>query len=280
MSSRTMTRAELEDAMRVAKIATCQVVATDQVVIEQMRSMSGLGIEQFALVTIALHFEYEEEWQVERRTRSTRHFFDYLRALVRKTDSTLLCGHVMYFLLIGATLEGGEIVQQRLWDALLWEMHSTNEVEVLQPSALLLGYSAYPTPCGSFEECQEAARLPYRHFELHMQRERGARKSLSRQVSSSGSEVELPQLARQMGIPYLSLLPRKVPEQVQQLVNAQLAQELRCYPLGRDKDVLTVALADPQNRAILMRLEDETGLHIFPVLTHPGELQTALDQLH
>lgn len=280
MSSRTMTRAELEDAVSVANIATCQVVATDQVVIEQMRSMSALGVGQFALVTITLHFEHEEARSIERSTRSIHHFFERLRALVRKTDSTLLCGHTMYFLLMEATLEGAEIVQQRLWDALLWEIHSTNELEIVRPSAMLLGYSAYPAPCSSFEECQEAARLPYRHFESRVQRERVAGKAASRRVQCSDSEVELPQLARQMGVPYLSLLPRTVPEQVQQLVNAQLAHELHCYPLGRDKDVLTVALADPQNRSILARLEHETGLHIFPVLTHPGELQTALDQLH
>jgi len=43
------------------------------------------------------------------------------------------------------------------------------------------------------------------------------------------------------------------------LVNPKLAQELRYYPLNR--------------------LKQETGLHIFPVLTHPQALQVALEQL-
>jgi len=74
-------------------------------------------------------------------------------------------------------------------------------------------------------------------------------------------------------------LPKKRPEQVQQLVNASLAQELRCYPVGRERNMLTVAMLNPQDRVVLDRLQQETGLVIFPVLTHPEELQTALAQL-
>jgi hypothetical protein len=92
-------------------------------------------------------------------------------------------------------------------------------------------------------------------------------------------EDELPSLARKLGIPYLSLLPRKPPQGVQQLVNPKLAQELRCYPLGRERNMLTVAMSNPQDESVLARLQHETGLHIFPVLTHPQELQTALEQL-
>ena len=95
----------------------------------------------------------------------------------------------------------------------------------------------------------------------------------------TAQDHELPQLARMLGIPYLSLLPRKLPLQVLHLVDPKLAQELHCYPLGRNKDVLTVAIANPQDRSALVRLEQITGLHIFPVLAPQLELQTALEQL-
>jgi hypothetical protein len=38
-------------------------------------------------------------------------------------------------------------------------------------------------------------------------------------------------------------------------------------------------MLNPQDKSTLERLHKETGLHIFPVLTHPRALQTALAQL-
>ena len=82
-----------------------------------------------------------------------------------------------------------------------------------------------------------------------------------------------------MGIPYLTLLPHKLPADVQRLVNRGLAQELCCFPIGRERNMLTVAMLNPQDNAALDRLHQETGLHIFPVLAHPQALQHALEQL-
>ncbi len=92
-------------------------------------------------------------------------------------------------------------------------------------------------------------------------------------------DTELPTLARKLGIPYLTLLPHKMPAGVQRLVNPSLAQELRCFPIGRERNTLTVAMQDPQDNAALDRLHQETGLCIFPVLAHPQALQHALEQL-
>jgi hypothetical protein len=88
----------------------------------------------------------------------------------------------------------------------------------------------------------------------------------------------LPELARQLGVPYVSFLPRKLPVRLQRLVDPTLAQELRCFPIGRDRDILTVAMSNPGDHGVLDRLRRETGLNIFPVLAHPLELQTALKQ--
>jgi len=40
-----------------------------------------------------------------------------------------------------------------------------------------------------------------------------------------------------------------------------------------------VAMLNPQDHAVLERLQRETGFTIFPVLTNPEVLQTALEQL-
>src|SRR5260370_40251063 len=83
-----------------------------------------------ALVTIRLFYENEEKSSRHRLTpanHSTRYLLGSLRTLVRKTDSVLLLNYTMYFLLPGANMQGGEIVQGRLWEALLWRGRKLTE---------------------------------------------------------------------------------------------------------------------------------------------------------
>ena len=177
-------------------------------------------------------------------------------------------------------MQGGQIVQTRLWDALLWRIHNIAESEMLRPRSISIGHSAYPEPCSDISEfiavASEASLCS------NLVPEKFVRKTVTKQVQTakpSEKEDELPALARKLGIPYLSLLPKRRPERVQQLVNSKLAQELHCYPLGRERNTLTVAMLNPGDHSALQRLQQETGLHIFPVLAHPQELQTALEQL-
>lgn len=269
---------------------------TIQSIASAMQFITTTQIEQVALVTITLHFESEVR---DGRTltnphaieRSTLHFLEALRRLVRKTDVVYMLGSTFYFILRGANSEGGNIVQTRLWDALLWRVHNTHERDILRPRIMSVGHAAYPKPFEDAHECIIAAnevrqsfdtspdkttrKAGHRHTKIATQ-DTSVQKQPSQQPSQEG---ELTTLARKLGIPYLSLLPRKRPEQIQQLVTLKLAHELQCYPLGRERGTLTVALSNPQDGAVLERLRHETGLHIFPVLTHPQELQTALNQL-
>ena len=238
------------------------------------------------MVTIMLRFEYEGKGSVSRPAQieqSTTYFLHSLRPLVRKTDAVFLLSHTLHFLLLGANMQGGQIVQERLWDALLWRIHNSIDGEILRPASIAIGHSAYPRPYPASEEFIEAADNEQLRFDLRMEkamRKTATRSRATQEQNQEGStDEELPTLARKLGIPYLSLLPRKPPQRVQQLVNPRLAQELRCYPIGRERNTLTVAMIDPQDRSALDRLQQETGLCIFPVLTNPSELQTALEQL-
>ena len=241
--------------------------------------------QQVALVTIALSFETEGRFGNAHLAYNdpdacTLYLLQGIRPLVRKTDKVCLFDYTLYFFLLGANLQGGLIVQNRLWDALLWRIHNTSEGEIVRPRNIVSGYSAYPAPCDTFEEFIESACTP--GLRANFGTEKLARKAVTRQARTTSrhmTDEELPALARKLGIPYLSLLPRRPSERVQQLVNPKLAQELNCYPLGRERNVLTVAMLDPQDRLALERLHQETGLDIFPVLTRPQELQTALEQL-
>jgi hypothetical protein len=261
---------------------TYDTVDTLREIVFAAERIISTGVEQVALVTIRLLYENGYKLNTDRLTRagtSTTYLLNSLRTLVRKNDSVLLLGHNMYFLLPGATIQGGRIVQNRLWEALLWRIHNLSERDILRPQRMAIGHSAYPIHDKTLDDFIAAADTASFCFEAK------AEKVTRKQAAARGKQVEdemveeLPILARKLGIPYLTLLPRKLPQGLQQLVNPKLAQELRCYPLGRERNMLTVAMLNPEDRSALDRLKQETGLHIYPVLTHPQALQVALDQL-
>jgi len=262
---------------------TYKTIETTGAVVAMIEHITATCADQVALVTIILKFETEGKTSSDRVIHidpgaSVIYLLNSLRPLVRKTDVVFLLGHTYYFLLLAANLQGGQIVQSRLWDALLWRIHNTADGEVLRPYSISSGYSAYPTPQQGINEFIVAAS----DVSLRSNFEKPVRKTLIKQPRTpqqDPTDEELPALARKLGIPYLSLLPRKPPERVQQLVNPRLAQELHCYPLGRERNMLTVAMLNPQDRLALERLHQETGMDIFPILTHPQELQTALEHL-
>lgn len=260
-----------------------ETIETTEPVISAIRDITTQGIAHIAMVTVTLRFERGGKTSSrvsEQSHPTTLALMTELRRKVRRTDVVFLLGNTMYFLLLGSNLQGGQIVQTRLWDALLWRIHNTTDGELTRPQCLTIGSSAYPEPCTSANEFLEAASETAIRFELVSEKQN--RKLVAQQARSAQQQAEsdeLSSLARRLGIPYLSLLPRKTPQRVQQLVDLRLAQELRCYPLGRERNMLTVALSDPQDQSVLERLQQETGLHIFPVLTNPQELQIALEQL-
>ena len=251
------------------------------------------SVQLCALVTVTLQFSSEDEVGVQptasntsrshRIAHSTRYYLQSLRRLVRKRDKVFLLNSTFYFVLLDANIEGARIVETRLWDALLWEVHNALEANVVRPSFMKIGHAAYAE--SNADACIAAASEPCYSFDTQPEKEMywtdtlqdNNEAILDTEVISL--ENELTTLAHKLGIPYLSLLPRKKPEQIQRLVTLKLARELQCYPLGRERGTLTVALSNPQDSSILSRLQQETGLRIFPVLTHPQELQTALNLL-
>lgn len=236
------------------------------------------GIDQVALVTIKLF--YAQEARLEQTIQSSAYLLSILRPMVRKTDCVFLQENTCYFVLRSANQQGGSIVETRLWEALLWRVHNMTEKEFLRPVSMTTGHSGYQESNASIEECIEAANVTSLRY--NWQGEKTSRKAprhLSALPQTTEDECELPELARKLGIPYLSLLPQKLPAGVQRLVTPSLAQELRCFPIGRERNTLTVAMQNPQDNEALNRLHEETGLLIFPVLAHPATLQHALEQL-
>lgn len=268
---------------------TYTVVEIQENISKTIRQLQATGSTQVALVTISLAYDGDERSGQarlsldERASQGTAYLLQNLRSLVRKTDRVLLHQHNMYFVLLGANLQGAAIVEERLWEALLWRVHNMGEREVLRPAKLAIGHGAFPDPHASPEELLRAASEVSKRFGERVDRSwpRGlGRGTREEEPTHDAAKEELPLLAKKLGIPYLTLLPRKLPRRVLQVVNARLAQELRCYPVGRERNMLTVAMLNPQDHKALERLSQETGLRIFPVLAHPEALERAIKQLN
>jgi hypothetical protein len=249
------------------------------------------AIAQFSatatVALVAIHFVYKTAGKQEpqRAQASSQHLLEVIRPLARKTDQVFLHQQTGYVVLPGADLQGAEIVEERLWEALLNHTRKlAAQEELLCPVQLTIGHGALPEPQRDVETLLHAAREVSRHFRVRPIRSARPHYAPVSGIDESeavaeGEHAEISRLARKLGIPYLTLLPRKLPPRVLQSVNARLARELRCYPLGRERNMLTVAMLNPQDHQTLERLHQETGLSIYPVLTHQEALDNALKQL-
>ena len=259
---------------------------TIETLVSAIQAITTVGPQQIALVTLSLQFALEDERQPQRRpliAHSTQYYLEELRRVIRKTDAVYLLNSTIHFVLPGANREGGKIVESRLWEALLWSVHNADEGQALRPRLMAIGHAAYSlTIDNDIHACISTASEACYSFDTHSEPETDSLETPQDNVSAFASqpseemsqEEDLTALARKLGVPYLSLLPRKKPEQVQRLVTLKLAHELQCYPIGRERGMLTVAFSQPQDTSTIARLHKETGLRIFPVLTAPHELQT------
>jgi hypothetical protein len=148
------------------------LVETMQDIVSTVERILSTGLDHLALVTIRLVYATDAidkqftPHQSQGATTSTLSFLQDLRPLVRKTDQVLLLGHTLSFLLSGATLQGGHIVQSRLWEALLWRVHQLSERALARPCVMMIGHSSYPFPHTSIQELIAAADEACFRFEI------------------------------------------------------------------------------------------------------------------
>jgi Type II secretion system (T2SS), protein E, N-terminal domain len=264
-ATQTIGRQQETDSYQTVKYS--QDMAT---VIRQAVAMHPSRFLQFALVTIEFHFDMDSHSRMCSATReqSTLYLLNAMRAHTGQSHLVWLKETTCYFLFPEASPQGGDIVQHRLWKALAKSILIMSENTIALPCAMTIGHSTYPEPSPTIEQCLNDALT-----QCAMQQHNHAT-----QAPSLPAE-DLSIMARQFGVPYLSFLPRTFSNKIKRLIRPELAQELRCFPLGCARNTLTVAMSNPQDNYILDRLKQETGMHIFPVLIHPDELQNALEHM-
>jgi len=154
-------------------------------------------------------------------------------------------------------------------------------INILQPETVIpplkretdisLGIGSYPKPCASLEEmlyhtgfiAYKIILRPAVTTQLHGARSIGLSEGILLNRLQDEEDDSLV-AARSNGIPYMQL-PKRLPPRLKQLIPYDLALELRCAPVGRDHNRLTVAMAHPTDIQTIDLLHEKTDMTIFPV---------------
>jgi len=162
-------------------------------------------------------------------------------------------------------------------------------IHLLQPETVIpplqyeteitLGFGSYPSAAPSLERLLSQAGLVQEKIVF-----RPAVISSSEPVRAGHAEHSTrkasakqtrPQAARATGIPFMQI-PSRLPTRLKQLIPYTLALELRCAPVGRDHNRLTVAMANPEDNRAISQLREATGMTIFPVSCEAAALEILL----
>ena len=85
-------------------------------------------------------------------------------------------------------------------------------------------------------------------------------------------------LAEQWGMPVVNLPETNIPPKVLELVPQTMAEIYKIMPISLKNDVLTVAMADPQNVAALDDLRNFLGYEVRGAVSNPHDIEEAISK--
>jgi hypothetical protein len=206
-----------------------------------------------------------------------------VRRTIRSSDHMLVhAGASVAVILPDVDQEGAQTLLERVYYSINLLQPETVIPPLKRETDIIIGIGSYPKPGTSIEDmlyhtgfiAHRIILRPAVTTQLHGTRSIGLSEGilLNRlQVEEDDSLVA----ARSNGIPYMQL-PARLPSRLKQLIPYALALELRCAPVGRDHNRLTVAMAQPTNVQAIDRLRETTGMTIFPVACEAKALDNLL----
>ena len=88
-------------------------------------------------------------------------------------------------------------------------------------------------------------------------------------------------LSKQMDVPCISLLHIDIPKKVLRKMNRDAALECRAIPVRIDDDgKLEVAMADPMDIDMLVKVEAAAGMTVAPLIAPESSIRTMIDKLY
>lgn len=194
---------------------------------------------------------------------------------IRSSDEVITHGGTgAAIILPGVDQEGAFGIVERVFHSVSLLQSETVIPPLKRETDIFIGIGTYPKPGGTLEELlyhtsSVAHRLTMRPAVSTPRNTRAGEHD-----ERAKEEEELNKAGQAFGVPFMCL-PERVPARLKQLIPYQLARELRCAPVGRDHNRLTVAMARPNDSETIHLLRQTTSMVIFPVSC---EL-TALDSL-
>lgn len=146
---------------------------------------------------------------------------------------------------------------------------------------IALGIASYPEPARTLEDWLARAgevqeKITFRPVVIaRSERQRARVVRATEAIRNPRSKEARLQEARANGIPFMQI-PSRLPTRLKQLIPHPLALKLRCAPVGRNHNQLTVAMANPLDDQAIKHLHETTGMTIYPVSCEITALETLL----
>ncbi len=205
-----------------------------------------------------------------------------VRRTIRSSDHMLIhAGASVAMILPGVDEEGAQTLLERVYYSINLLQPETVIPPLKRETDISLGIGSYPKPCASLEEmlyhtgfiAYKIILRPAVTTQLYGARSIGLSEGILLNRLQDEEDDSLV-AARSNGIPYMQL-PKRLSPRLKQLMPYALALELRCAPVGRDHNRLTVAMAHPTDNQAIDLLREKIGMTIFPVACETK----ALDEL-
>lgn len=196
-----------------------------------------------------------------------------VRRTIRYSDQILIhdgTGAVIIF--PDVDTEGASLILERVYHSVNLLQPETFIPPLKRETDILIGIGSYPKPGASLEEllyhtdliAQRLRLRPAVTSQLRSVRPANVSEDILYNRQQEYDEQALSPYARTNGIPFMQL-PSRLSQRLKQLIPLKLALEIRCAPVGRDHNRLTVAMAHPTDIHAIQRLRESTGMTIFPV---------------
>lgn len=208
-----------------------------------------------------------------------------MRRTIRSSDNILVHGGASIAIMLpDVDQEGARALLERVYHSINLLQPETVIPPLKRETEITLGFGSYPKPGDSLEELLYltgfiASRITLRPAvttQLHGTRSIGL-VEVNLHDRNQDEENDSFVAARNSGIPFMQL-PARLSSRLKHLIPYSLACELRCAPVGRDHNRLTVAMASPGDTQAIERLCSTTGMAIFPVACEAQALDGLLQQ--
>ncbi len=206
-----------------------------------------------------------------------------VRRAMRYTDQVILHeGAGAAIILPDVDQEGAFNVVERVFHSINLLQPETVIPPLKRETDITIGIGSYPRPGKSLEELLYHAGCVTHNLTLRpaiTTQLHGSKTSLPLEINIAlDDEADSPINASHIrGIPYMQL-PARFPQSLKRLIPYRIARELRCAPVGRDHNRLTVAMAYPTDMQAIERLRSATNMIIFPVACDISALDAMLSK--